>query len=121
MMWNLVFLGTVSGLPFSSAVVGRNGDLFLGWTLYASNMVFIGLALTMLVHHAIRHGLLRPDVQGPLERFLRLRALATPLVFGLSILVALFDTASAELTPLLLIAYNAALSARFRDLPTGRP
>lgn len=115
LMWNLVFLGTVSGLPFSSGVVGRNGDLFAAWTLYAANMVIIGLALTMLVHHAIRHQLLRPEVRGPLERFLRLRALAAPLVFGLSIPVALVSTTAAELTPLLLIVYNAAITARFRS------
>ena len=119
LMWNLAFMGAVSGLPFSSAVVGRNGDLALTWSLYAANMVAIGQVLTLMLDHAIRHDLLRPEVRGRLAAFLRLRALSAPLVFLLSIPVALIDTTAAELTPLLLFGYNAVLNARFRD-PSGR-
>ena len=113
LMWNLVFLGTVSGLPFSSAVVGRNGNLFVGWTLYAANIVVIGLVLAQVVQHAIRRRLLREDVSPTTARLLRLRALAAPSVFLLSIPIALLDTTAAELTPLLLFATNAVLNARF--------
>lgn len=114
LLWNLVFLGMVSALPFSSAVVGANGKLFAAWALYAANMVVIGLALTALIHHAIRSGLLRPDIGEPTARFLRLRALAAPLVFLASIPVAWLSTTAAELTPLLLFVYNAALTYWYR-------
>lgn len=112
LVWNLMFLGVVSALPFSSALVGRNGDLFWGWTLYAANMVLIGLAQSQLVHHAIRHDLLRPDLNAAIGRSLQLRALGTPLVFSLSILVALVSTAVAHFVPLLLIVFPRLVAAR---------
>jgi len=118
LMWNLVFLGTVSGLPFSSAVVGRNGNLFVGWTLYAANIVVIGVVLALLVHHAIRRRLFREEVPRATTSLLRLRALAAPTVFLLSIPIALLSTTAAELTPLLLFATNAVLMARFRSAET---
>lgn len=114
LMWNLLFLGTVSGLPFSSAVVGRNGNLFVGWALYAVNIVVIGLVLTLMVDHSARRNLFRAEVGRPLVRLLRQRALAAPLVFALSLPVAFLSTAAAELTPLLLFGYNAFASWRFR-------
>jgi len=111
-IWNLLFLGTVSGLPFTSSVVGKNGDLFLGWALYAAHIVLIGLAFGVLVRHASVNGLLRPDVSPSLGRFLQLRALGAPLVFGLSIPVALVSTSAAQFTPLLLLVYGRLVSGR---------
>jgi len=119
LMWNLVFLGTVSGLPFSSAVVGRNGNLFVGWTLYAANIVVIGVVLALLVHHAIGRKLFRDEFPHATRAFLRLRALAAPSVFLLSIPIALLSTTAAELTPLLLFATNAVLTARFQPSDTA--
>ena len=106
------FLDVVSALPFSSAVVGRNGDLFWGWTLYAVNMVLIGLAQAQLVHHSIRNKLLRPDLTAAVGRSLQLRALGTPLVFGISILVALASTVVAHFIPLLLIIFPRLVAAQ---------
>lgn len=118
MVWNLILLGTVSGLPFSSAVIGSNGRLFAAWALYAANMVLIGLAQAALIGHAIRNGLLRHDIAGPTARFLGLRALAVPLVFLASIPVAGLSITAAKLTPALLFVYNAVLNARYRGTAT---
>ena len=88
---NFMFLAAVAFLPFPTAVLGRYSNLASAVMLYAATNVVIGSAAFAMWWHADRAGLLSPRL-GPDEVRLRLgRSLIAPIVFGLSIAIALVD------------------------------
>lgn len=88
---NFVFLAAVAFLPFPTAVLGRYSNLASAVMLYAATNVVIGSAAFAMWWHADRTGLLTSRL-GPDEVRLRLgRSLIAPVVFGLSIPIALVD------------------------------
>jgi uncharacterized membrane protein len=94
---NLLYLGFVVLIPFTSEVLGDHGDTTGGVILYAATLSitnFIGAAMFL---YAARHGLTRDRFRRYVERPMRLRNVAGGIFFGASILVALVSPLAAIL------------------------
>jgi uncharacterized membrane protein len=87
MLWiNLLLLVCIAFLPFPTAVLGNHLDLPVAVRLYAASVTVTGLAATLLWWYASGKGrLVDEDLDPRLRRFMLLRALTAPVVFGLSI------------------------------------
>jgi uncharacterized membrane protein len=95
MALNLVYLGFVVLIPFSSDVIGNHGDTSGGVIIYAANLSvanFIGAA--MFVYSA-RAGLTLERFVRYVESPVRMRNVAGGIIFGLSIPVALLSPTAA--------------------------
>jgi uncharacterized membrane protein len=101
-LWlNLMFLLPVSLLPFTTALIGGDTNSAT-WTLYALNVMAIGLTQTALWSYVRIVGLIEP-IRNPAElNFLMARHLTPPAVFGLSIGVSLILPSIAPYTALLI-------------------
>jgi len=87
MLWiNLFWLACIVFLPFPTAVLGNHIALPGAARLYAATVTVTGLASTLLWWYATGRGrLVDEDLDPRLRRSMLLRALAAPVVFGLSI------------------------------------
>jgi uncharacterized membrane protein len=87
MLWiNLLLLACIVFLPFPTAVLGNHIALPVAVRLYAASVTVTGLAATLLWWYAAGKGrLVDEDLDPRLRRFILLRALTAPVVFGLSI------------------------------------
>jgi uncharacterized membrane protein len=89
MALNLVYLGFVVLIPFSSEVLGDHGDTAAGVILYAANLavtMFLGAAMFF---YAARAGLAKDRFARYVERPTRMRNLVGGVIFAISIPVAL--------------------------------
>ncbi len=87
---NLAFLAFVALLPFPTELLGEHGDQAIAVVVYASNLATIGFLQVWLYLHAVKRNLLR-DSEGILEiRAWVANLLVSPIVFSLSIPIALF-------------------------------
>jgi uncharacterized membrane protein len=94
---NLVYLGFVVLIPFTSEVLGDHGDSTAGVIVYAANLSltsFVGAAMYL---YAARHDLTREGFQTYVEHPIRLRNLAGGVIFAVSIPVAIFNPLAAIL------------------------
>jgi uncharacterized membrane protein len=97
MALNLIYLGFVVLIPFTSEVLGDHGDTTAGVILYAVNLSitnFLGAAMFL---YAARSGLTVERFVRYVQNPLRLRNLAGGIFFGLSIPVALLSPLAAIL------------------------
>lgn len=85
---NMVFLFFVVQLPFLTAILGMHGDLFAAVCLYAAGMASMGLSSAWIWRYAARHHL-TAGVTALQAKYIARRALVVPVVFLLSIPVAL--------------------------------
>ena len=97
MTLNLVYLGFVVLIPFSSEVLGDHGDTTAGVILYALNLAVVNLLGTWLFLYAARAGLAREGFVRLVSDPKRLRNLLGAAVFLLSIPVALLSPTVAVL------------------------
>ncbi len=90
---NLLLLFFIALLPFPTSVVASEGDTPTGATLYATFVVLAGLLSTLLWVYPTRIAhLASADVSPDLARRIALRAVSVPVVFALSIPIALVET-----------------------------
>jgi uncharacterized membrane protein len=94
---NLVYLGLVVLIPFSSEVLGDYGDTTAGVILYAANLALTNLVGGLMFLYAARSGLATAEFVEYVRSPLRLRNFAGSVVFGLSIVIALLDPLAAML------------------------
>ncbi|MCU4972857.1 TMEM175 family protein [Halobacteria archaeon AArc-m2/3/4] len=99
---NLLFLLTVSFLPFPTELLGIYGTHFT-WTLYALNFSFVGLSLTLLWWYAYRRGFTDETVDHRTGRLVTVRGLISPVVFLVSVGVATVSLSLAFVTPILIV------------------
>ena len=94
---NLAFLGFIALIPFPTALLGQYGDQPISVVVYASNLAIVGFLQLWLYLHAVKRNLLR-DSEGSKEvRDWIANLLVTPIVFSLSIPIALFiDSGAAQ-------------------------
>lgn len=100
LIWlNLAFLLCVALLPFPTTIVARYGGLASAVILYAGFAGLTGLlsALVWLYAASIAH-LARPTVTPELARHITYMALTVPLLFLVSIPIALLSPLAAELS-----------------------
>ncbi len=98
MSLNLIYLGFVVLIPFTSQVLGDHGDTTAGVIIYAADLSitnFLGAAMFL---YAARSGLTRDRFVQSVENPLRLRNVAGGIIFGLSIPIAIVDPLVAMLT-----------------------
>jgi len=89
LLWyNLMFLLSVGLLPFSTAGVSNNNLSVFSWSIYAMNMVAVGVMLSLTWGYAYTHRLTELDMPRTAARYQGLRHLITPGVFLFSIGVA---------------------------------
>ena len=87
---NLLFLGTIAFVPYPTALLSAAGDQVPATVFYAASLAAVGLAEAAVWLYAIRiRELALPGVSPAVRRFVLLRILRTPVVFLLSIPVAL--------------------------------
>lgn len=87
---NLAFLFSVAILPFPTSIIASQAALPSAAAIYAGFLVVTGLLSTLLwVYPAQVAHLVSPGVSPAIARYVTMRALVIPIVFGLSIPVAL--------------------------------
>lgn len=121
LLWlNLVFLASVSLLPFTTAVIGDHADA-VAWILYAFNIIGIGLSLAAVWGYANSAGMIRDWVSPDYRRIATLRHFLIPAVFLISIPLAVF-TSIAPFVPLLIPAVGRVFTRIVGDVPSpSRP
>jgi len=87
---NLLLLMVIAFIPFPTAVLGESGNA-TATILYAATIVAASLLSALLWWHPVTHGLVRDDLPPRDRRDGALRPLITAAVFGLSILIALYN------------------------------
>ena len=96
---NLLMLLIVASVPFSTAVLGRYGDVPLSVFIYASSICLIGLLLTGMWIYAWHSNLIARQVSVDVFRYVLVQSFPIPGIFLLSIPVAaLAGATAAELT-----------------------
>ncbi len=107
---NLAFLGTIAFLPYPTALLGATGPSQAPATiLYAACVGAAGLGELAIWLWAIRASLVPNTVPPQLRRYFAARMLRTPVVFALSIPVAVVAPGIAPYLWLALIPIGVAL------------
>lgn len=99
---NLLFLLSVSFLPFPTELLGTYGTR-LTWALYALNLTIVGLLMTSVWWYAVTQDLITEEMHNRTAKLITLRGLIAPVVFLLSIAVSSVSLTLAYLTPLLIV------------------
>ena len=97
---NMLYLGFVVLIPFSSQVLGEYGGQLPSVVVYSANLTAVVLTAQLMAWDARRSGLARSDAQTQRESVIR--SLFIAAVFLGSIVVALFDASIAPWIWLLL-------------------
>ncbi|WP_410767361.1 TMEM175 family protein [Haloferax sp. DFSO60] len=111
---NLLFLLMVAFIPFASSVFATYPGQF-GVIFISAMLALTGISLSLLWGYASREELFEKGLMSRAVQIQSLRFLASPLVFLLSIVVALFSPTLAMVTWLLLIPINATLQSRLAE------
>lgn len=112
---NLLLLMTICFLPWPTAVLGRYGDEFAAWVLYALSMTATGLAaMALWVYGSGDHGL-ADGITPELRVYFTARTLVQPTLFLLSIPVALVSLTLAELCWVAMFVALVLLNRTFRN------
>ncbi|WP_158057166.1 TMEM175 family protein [Halorussus halophilus] len=111
-LWlNLLFLLMVAFVPFATSMFTTYPNQF-GVMVYSGVLALTGFTLFVLWLYASWKNLVEEGLASRTVRIQSARFLSSPLVFVLSIVVAVFDFELAILTWLLLIPVNALLQSR---------
>jgi uncharacterized membrane protein len=112
---DFVFLFIVALLPFPTSVVATHGDRPAGAIFYAAFVAAGGFAAALLwIYPMLLGGLGVPSVTPEIARRVAWRTLVVPIVFALSIPVALVDPLVAELTWVLALPVQGIVTRRLR-------
>ncbi|WP_458188901.1 TMEM175 family protein [Haladaptatus sp. NG-WS-4] len=111
-LWlNLLFLLMVAFVPYGTNVFSSYPNRF-GIVFYAGVLALTGFSLTLLWGYASRRDLLEEGLTSRTILLQGARFLASPLVFLLSMVVAVFDPRLAILTWFLLVPITAVFQSR---------
>jgi uncharacterized membrane protein len=109
-MLNLLFLGCVAFLPYPTSLVSAAGDQMPATLFYAASIIAAGLAETGVWLYAIHiRELALPGVPPSVHRWVLLRILMTPVVFLVSVPVAIIRPDLAKFLWLLLFPVGMVL------------
>jgi uncharacterized membrane protein len=108
---NLLFLLTISFLPFPADLFGRYPENRTALIVYAGALGAATLMSAVIWIYAVHAGLTEPDLQPRLRYYFMIRPLAIAAVFLVSIGVAFVNVKAAA--RLWLIAFPALLLVRF--------
>jgi uncharacterized membrane protein len=91
MSLNLLYLGFVVLIPFTSSVLGDHGDTTAGVIVYALNLSITNFLGAGMFLYAARAGLTQERFLRYVDSPLRLRNVAGGIIFGLSIPIAVWN------------------------------
>jgi len=112
---NLVMLLGVASLPFSTAVLGRYGDVALSVYIYAATICVIGAVLSAMWLYAWHSGLVDDSVTVDVFRYVLVQSFPIPGIFLVSIPVAaLAGATAAELTWIAALPASAIITRVYR-------
>jgi uncharacterized membrane protein len=110
MLLNLLFLGCIAFLPYPTALLSAAGDQVPATIFYAAAIAAAGLAEAAVWLYAIRiRDLALPRTSPVVRRWVLLRIIPTPVVFLLSIPVAITRPDLAKYLWLLVLVSGLAL------------
>ena len=90
-VWNFVFLGFVALVPFPTSLLSEYGpEGRVAVVLYAAEVAILSLLQAVIWAYARRKKLLVDDIDPTLFRYVQRDGLASPIIFVLSIPVAIF-------------------------------
>jgi uncharacterized membrane protein len=97
LMWlNLLFLLSISFLPFPTSLLGRYGEQQFTVVLYAVSLAIPRLLLALLWWHAASGSILLSESLDPgMSNYHLIRSLAIPCVVLLSIVISFFNVTAA--------------------------
>jgi uncharacterized membrane protein len=110
---NLVFLSFIALLPFPSELIQHYGDTEAAVVLFAAVIAAAGATFTVLAVHVGRAGLYEGAPPGTHHRHTILRHATVPVVFLLSVPIALVNTTAAKLFWILVLVSFAVYRYRF--------
>jgi uncharacterized membrane protein len=111
-LWlNLLFLLFVGFVPYATNMFTTYPNRF-GVTFYAGMLALTGFSLTLLWGYASRQELIEEGLTSLTVGIQAARFLASPIVFVLSMLIAMFDPTIAIFSWLLLLPINSVLQSR---------
>ena len=109
-MWlNLLFLLSISFVPFPTALLGEYGEQQFAVVSYAVSLAVPRLLLASVWWYALRRDLLSGSLDPRILRYHLARSLAILALFLLSIIVSFFSVSAAVLSWLLMFAVDAVL------------
>jgi uncharacterized membrane protein len=122
LIWlNSLFLMCVAFLPFPASLFGEYGDQPLVVAIYAGSLAITRLLLTAVWWYASSgRRLVDRDLDASMIKAYRIRGLAIPLIFLLSIVISFFSVSAAVYSWVLLIIIDFVLFRvlrRYRWLP----
>lgn len=95
---NLLYLGLIVLVPFSSDLLGTYGENQVAVMVYAAILGLAGLVNWLMIRHAVGHDLIRAEERAATEPFAAPAALGISGAFLISIPVALISPLAAQLT-----------------------
>ena len=118
MLLNLLFLLSISFVPFPTALLGEYGEQQFAVALYALSLAVPRLLLALVSWYATKRNLLIESLDPRISRYHLVRSLAIAALFLLSIVVSFFSVSAAILSWLLMFALDGVLwrSQRYRWL-----
>jgi uncharacterized membrane protein len=119
LIWlNSLFLMCVAFLPFPAALLGEYGDQQIVVAIYAVSLGITRLLLTAVWWYASSgHRLVDDDLDPSTIRVFRIRGLAIPLMFFISIAISFVSVSAAIYSWLLLVAGDFVLLRILRQHP----
>lgn len=118
-VWNFVFLGSVSLLPFGASLIGTYEFDFTGpIVVFALGLGLAALALGFLAQHVARSDDLRQSKEHDLDRVWRYHSLIVPLLMAVAAATAMFHPGMGFVV---LMAESAAVLIVRLRASSGRP
>ena len=116
---NLILLSLVALMPFPTDLLGRYGDSVAAVVLYAATTAALGAtSAAMWLWAATGHRLIDPATPRDVVNHYTARVLSVPIVFALSIPIALISTSAAQYFWLVVIVLRIIFRRRFGPLVT---
>jgi uncharacterized membrane protein len=109
MLVNLLFLLSISFVPFPTALLGEYGEQQFAVVLYALSLAVPRLLLALVWWYAMKRNLLIEGLDARISRYHLARSLTIPALFSLSIIVSFFSVSAAILSWLLMFVVDTVL------------
>ena len=118
---NFVLLFLIAFVPFPTSVLSEYGAQTPAVVLYAASVAALSLAQLVTWAYAVRHGLVSSDVDAPMFLYVVLNIVPAPVVFLLSIPIALVAPDVAMYTWFAIIPVTLVAGVVSRRLGQGPP
>jgi uncharacterized membrane protein len=110
LMWlNLLFLSSISFVPFPTSLLGEYGEQQFAVVLYALSLALPRLLLAVVSWYATKRNLLIENLDPRISRYHLARSLGISAFFLLSIVVSYFSVSAAVLSWLLMFVLDGVL------------